>query len=781
VTRPDSTHQGGRLRAHSAARLAWWLCAVSLAMMAARLVVVVLARSPGAPPPGFLPPGVQAIQVIGFLGAPILGAVIAAHRPENPYGWLWCAIGLSLGVTVFAVGYGIYAFVVELSPVPPGDVTAAWVSSVAFGLNLALLPFAFLLFPDGRLPSGRWRPVAWVVALVGVVQVLLWAVKPKIYYFPFVDNPVTFGGTPGELVDWLIMNNIEALAWLAFAVTVALSVVAMAVRYRRARGQERQQLKWLAVVGVAVGGFLVLDVLMTAWDNRDTRLEDAVIAAVLFSTMYAAIGIAVLKHRLYDIDLLLSRTLSYTLLTATFTLVYLAVVVGIGTLVGSRGKPNLFLSVVATALIAIAFQPARDRSRRLANRLVYGRRATPYEVLSGFSRGMAGASTDDSLLRMARLVVEATGAVQATVWLRLGQVLQPQARWPQAGPLPEPVTLEGGGVEQALAATPASRSFPVGYEEELLGALTVTASPAEPLTVASEKLIADLATRTGLGLRFERLKERALANRALASFLPPEVAELVEASPAALSLREELEATIVFSDIRGFSALAERLPPREVAEVVGRHLTAMAEVVTGHGGVLDKFAGDAVMAVFGAPRPAADHARRALGCAAAMQRRQQALNEEAERAGLPAFQIGIGVNTGTVIAGTLGGPGRLDYTVLGDAVNVAQRLQSEAVGGEILAAAATVLQAGMARAEPVGRKRLKGRHELVEVYRIRWWTCLPRSNRERPPTPNDPMAGRAPVSAREPILCRHGQAAGWSLLQAVVASSSMSASDSTRS
>jgi adenylate cyclase len=124
--------------------------------------------------------------------------------------------------------------------------------------------------------------------------------------------------------------------------------------------------------------------------------------------------------------------------------------------------------------------------------------------------------------------------------------------------------------------------------------------------------------------------------------------------------------------------------------------------------------------VFGAPRPAADHARRALECAAAMQHRQHALNEEAAHAGLPTFQIGIGINTGTVIAGTLGGPGRLDYTVLGDAVNIAQRLQSEAVGGEILAAAVTVLQSGMDRAEPVGLKHLKGRQELVEVYRIRW-------------------------------------------------------------
>jgi adenylate cyclase len=126
-----------------------------------------------------------------------------------------------------------------------------------------------------------------------------------------------------------------------------------------------------------------------------------------------------------------------------------------------------------------------------------------------------------------------------------------------------------------------------------------------------------------------------------------------------------------------------------------------------------------VMAVFGAPRPTADHARRALLCAAAMQRRQLTLNEEAAQEDLPAFQIGIGVNTGTVIAGTLGGPGRLDYTVLGDAVNIAQRLQATAVGGEILATVVTVRQSGD-QAEPVGLKQLKGHQELVDTYRIRW-------------------------------------------------------------
>ena len=154
--------------------------------------------------------------------------------------------------------------------------------------------------------------------------------------------------------------------------------------------------------------------------------------------------------------------------------------------------------------------------------------------------------------------------------------------------------------------------------------------------------------------------------------------------------------------------------------MVERHLEAMVEVVSSNGGVLDKFAGDAVMAVFGAPRPTADHARRALLCAAAMQRRQMNLNEEAAQEGLPEFQIGIGVNTGTVIAGTLGGPARLDYTVLGDAVNIAQRLQASAVGGEILATLLTVRQSGTDQAEPVGLKQLKGHQEQVDTYRIRW-------------------------------------------------------------
>lgn len=241
----------------------------------------------------------------------------------------------------------------------------------------------------------------------------------------------------------------------------------------------------------------------------------------------------------------------------------------------------------------------------------------------------------------------------------------------------------------------------------------------------------------------EQLRERALMARALASFLPPEVAELVGASPAALSLQEELEVTILFSDIRGFSAFAEKVTPRQVADLVGRHIAAMAQVVQAHGGILDKFAGDAVMAVFGAPKPVPDHAACAVQCAVAMQRRQAELNVEASAVGLPVSRIGIGVNSGTVIAGTLGGEGRLDYTVLGDAVNIAQRLQSEAAGEEILISAATLAQCAWPSAEPAGTRALKGRRAPVEVHRVPWVGTPEGSSPRRPLHAEDPAPAGA--------------------------------------
>jgi class 3 adenylate cyclase len=210
--------------------------------------------------------------------------------------------------------------------------------------------------------------------------------------------------------------------------------------------------------------------------------------------------------------------------------------------------------------------------------------------------------------------------------------------------------------------------------------------------------------------------EKQSTASSLRSYVPSQVADRLAIGEMG---QQELEVTILFSDIRGFSTIAERLSAREIAEIVGRHLGAMAEVVAEHGGTIDKFQGDAVMAIFGAPDPLPDHAERALRCALAMQARQAELNALGWGAGtVDHLHVGIGLNTGPVVAGAVGGGGRLEYTVIGDAVNVAQRLQSEARGGEIVASASTVASAPEVAAEPIGARSVKGREESVEVYRI---------------------------------------------------------------
>jgi two-component system, NarL family, sensor kinase len=497
VTRPDSTQQGGGMRAGSAARLAWWLCAVALAMMLARLVVIaILAESGAALPPGFPTPAIQAIEVIGFLGVPILGGVIAAHRPQNPYGWLWSAAGLILGVSYLAVGYGTYALVVAPGALP-GGLAAALVSIVLTFLVLGLLPFVFLLFPNGRLPSGRWRPVAWSAALAGVVYPVLVAVHPgPIYDFPFVDNPVRFTGTTGKLIQWLFVSDFDGVVALAFGLTLLLSVVSLMVRFRRASGQERQQLKWLAAVGVVWLGLLVV---IGSLFGR-SRLWDAVVWAVLASAMYAAIGIAVLRHRLYDIDLLLSRTLVYGLLTVGGVGVYVGVVKSTEWLL--REGVGWGGSLLATAVIAVGFAPARDRLQRWVDRRLYGDRHDPVRAMARLGERLRDAPS---------------GVPGGDVLAGVLQAVCETLRLPSASLRVE------DGVEVAAFGRPSTASEQVSLEHEgqRVGQLVVGVRAGEDaLGVADRQVLQVLAAPVAVALHavllsqeLQRSRERLVATR----------------------------------------------------------------------------------------------------------------------------------------------------------------------------------------------------------------------------------------------------------------------------
>lgn len=298
------------------------------------------------------------------------------------------------------------------------------------------------------------------------------------------------------------------------------------------------------------------------------------------------------------------------------------------------------------------------------------------------------------------------------------------------------VAAGGSAVDPAIAERLSGRRETGEHDRELLELMSQGLgyeAMAENLGTTQEAVdrrVTELFTRMAAGAtsggasavdEMKRLHAAVVAKQTaaatLSSYIPQRVAEKLAAGEVG---QEELEVTVLFSDIRGFSAMAERLSARDIAEIVGRHLTAMAEIVVEHGGTIDKFQGDAVMVVFGAPDPLPDHAARALRCAIAMQSRQAELNSEGwgTRA-VDGLHIGVGINSGLVIAGAVGGGGRLEYTVIGDAVNVAQRLQSEAEGGEIVASASTIGAADDVDAEPIGLRQVKGREEPVEVYRVR--------------------------------------------------------------
>jgi signal transduction histidine kinase len=287
--------------------------------------------------------------------------------------------------------------------------------------------------------------------------------------------------------------------WFVGLLVLLVAASAPFVRMRRAHGDERQQLKWIAyaVIVSAMGG--VLFSLAEVLRGFPQGLFDLAIALGFGCALPVAAGIAIFKHRLYDIDLVISRTLVYGSLAVFITAVYVGIAVGIGALVGGGGKPNLALSILATAIVAIGFQPVRERVSRVANRLVYGTRATPYEVLSQFSGRVAESyAVDEVMPRMARVLAEGTGAQRADVWLRNGNVWREAAVWPATAVLAESMPAVDGTLPDIEGT---SRLVEVRHQGTLLGALGVTKRSGEALTPVEESLLTHLAGQAGLVLR----------------------------------------------------------------------------------------------------------------------------------------------------------------------------------------------------------------------------------------------------------------------------------------
>ena len=486
------------MKAKTASRLAWSVGIISILLMLGQLAVMFIDRNVALPTTNASTSAAwsfaDVLNNVVNIAATGFGILLASRQPRNPIGWLFLAAGFILGVSGFGTSYALHALVVDPGSLPAGR-AAAWMSNWTGLAPLGVLCFLFLLFPTGHLRSPRWRPAAWFVGVAfAVVTGAFLVFSTMTWNDPYGLAPS--GGSSG--VQWWVLLPLLIVSALV------ISLAAVVVRFRGSSGEERLQLKWFAT-GAA---FVVASLIPTFGSSAPVFF---VLQSLAFMFLFTAVAVAVLKYRLYDIDVVISKTVVYASLAAFFTAVYVAVVVGLGTAIGSTHDP--FLTAAAAAVIAVAFNPVRERARRLADRLVYGTRATPYEVLSEFSEHMAGTyALDDILPRMARVLAEGTGG-RAEIWLRVGDRLRAVSTWPSESASDGP-SAERMVVDEDLPAFPgASKTTPVLHQGTLLGAIAVTKSPNDPLRPAEEKLIDDVASQAGLVLFNVRLIEELRASR----------------------------------------------------------------------------------------------------------------------------------------------------------------------------------------------------------------------------------------------------------------------------
>ncbi len=426
---------------------------------------------------------------------PLVGYVLTTRKPGNAIGWLTLSIGLVWNLDSLLGGYGGYGVFVR--PGSPGAGAAAsfdaWLWVPAIGLAAT---FLILLFPDGHLPSPRWRWFARFTAIVLTISAVSVLLSPGILDgFPGVRN--AFG-------IQALAPVLDAFQFFIFFIPVCMigAAVSIVLRFRRSAGVERLQLKWLATAAGTVAGIfllVMLPALLAASFQTDTTpgwlqyMQD--ISLLSFSLIPIAIGFAVLKYRLYEIDVVISKTVVFAGLAAFITIVYIAIVVGVGRLIGT-GDGGAGLQIAATAIVALLFQPARNRVRRFANRLVYGKRATPYEVMAELSRRMAGTLEIDRALPE---LAETAGSGVAASVARVTLFLPGGARRTAFAPV-------GAEAPADWAAT-----VQVRHQGDPVGEIAVAKPAGDALRPAERALLEDLAGQAGLALHNARLTDELAA------------------------------------------------------------------------------------------------------------------------------------------------------------------------------------------------------------------------------------------------------------------------------
>jgi len=392
-------------------RIAWalWVGTVALLAVSVPLNIYIPILSFASLPN---PAGALVFTALAF-GFSTIGALVTTRQPRNLVGWIMLFSGVALGATLLTTSYTDFSLFQRQGTLP-GTSWAAWFSewlSVA-GLTPALT-FLVLLFPDGRLPSRRWRVAGWLAAAAIATLALGSALTPASVDYPELRNPVGLSSFRGSVLED------GGVGWLLLAASVVVSAISMVVRFRRASGEERQQIKWFALAATLTAASWTTVVLL--WGTEFGSAAWA-LSLVSYLGIPLAVGVAVLKYRLYDVDIIINRALIYGSLTATLALVYFGGVTltqsVLQTLTGREELPQLAV-VASTLAIAALFQPLRRRIQSFIDRRFYRSKYDARRALETFSSRLRDQTDleelDDELVGVVR---ETLQPAHITLWLR---------------------------------------------------------------------------------------------------------------------------------------------------------------------------------------------------------------------------------------------------------------------------------------------------------------------------------------------------------------------------
>jgi hypothetical protein len=390
--------------------LAWSLVTLSVVLLVGGLALDQMTRStaPGRP---FYGPVDAAFYLATVLTFSVVGAIVASRQPRNAIGWIFCGIGLVVGLNCFTGSYAEYRLAGGSAAGSLAE-TAAWFASWSWTLWVYVpTSFLLLLFPDGRLPSSRWRPVAWCAALGVISFVAGNALEPgPLEDFPQITNP--YG------VESPILGAVAIAGGILASASMVASAVSLIVRMRRAGRVERQQIKWLAYGGaLAVGAFFASGVIYI-WS------PDAAISVISLGLLGVPIftGVAIARYRLYEIDIVINRTLVYGALTAALVAVYFGGVATLQALLraltGQEQQPQLAI-VVSTLAIAALFNPLRRRIQSFMDRRFYRSKYDARKTLESFSTKLRDETNLDALSDdLVGVVRETMQPAYVSLWLR---------------------------------------------------------------------------------------------------------------------------------------------------------------------------------------------------------------------------------------------------------------------------------------------------------------------------------------------------------------------------